>query len=302
MISLINSIFIIFIKILPKSLVSIFAKQYVAGENIEDVLQAVKIINKDGLKATIDILGEHFTSEEDIRKIVSEYNELYRLIKKDNIDANISIKPTHIGLDISYNHAFSNFNKIIENVKKYENFLRIDMESSIVTDDTISLYQDLLDNTSKVGIVFQAYLHRTYEDLQKIEHKSLLNFRLCKGIYKESSNIAITDYKDINNNYLKILEYAFKNKIYVGIATHDKFLIDECYKLINKHDVNPDMFEFQVLYGVPMGGYIEKHKNKKYNVRVYVPYGKQWYEYSIRRIKENPNILIYVLKNLFKIG
>ena len=151
-----------------------------------------------------------------------------------------------------------------------------------------------------MGIVFQAYLHRTYEDLQKIEHKSLLNFRLCKGIYKESSNIAITDYKDINNNYLKILEYAFKNKIYVGIATHDKFLIDECYKLINKHDVNPDMFEFQVLYGVPMGGYIEKHKNKKYNVRVYVPYGKQWYEYSIRRIKENPNILIYVLKNLFK--
>ena len=302
MVSLINSIFITFIKILPKSLVSIFAKQYVAGESIEDVLKTVKTINKAGFKATIDILGEHFTNKGQIKEIVSEYNELYQLIKKNDIDANISIKPTHIGLDISYDNALSNFRKIIKNVKKYENFLRIDMESSKVTDDTVKLYQDLLIDSSKVGIVFQAYLHRTYKDIQNIDNKDLLNFRLCKGIYKEPSNIAIKDYKDINTNYLKILEYAFKNRIYVGIATHDKLLIDECYKLINKHNVSPDMFEFQILYGVPMGGYLEKHKNKNYNVRVYVPYGKQWYEYSIRRIKENPNILIYVLKNLFKIG
>jgi len=285
---------------MPKSLVSIFAKQYVAGENIEDVLKTVNKINDLGFKATVDILGEHFTDKKEINKIVTEYNELYNQINKQNLDANISIKPTHIGLDISLDYVLNNFSDILNNAKKHNNFLRIDMESSKVTDDTIKIYNKLLENSSNVGPVFQAYLHRTYKDIQNIKNTNLFNFRLCKGIYKESPDIAITNYYEVNKNYLKILEYAFQNNIYIGIATHDKALIDQCYKLIDKYSVESDMFEFQVLYGVPMDGYLEKHKENNYSVRIYVPYGKQWYEYSIRRIKENPNILMYVLKNLFK--
>ena len=300
MISMINSIFIFFIKLLPKSIVSIFAKQYVAGENIDKALGVIQKLNSQGFKVTVDILGEHFTNKAAIQEIVSEYKELYQRINESNLDSNISIKPTHIGLDISYEYALDNFNNILKIAEQYQNFLRIDMESSKVTSDTISLYESLINEKCSSGPVFQAYLHRTYDDIKNIKNKSQLNFRLCKGIYRESEEIAIANYHEINKNYLKILEYAFKNEIYIGIATHDKYLIDKSYELIEKYNVSTDRFEFQVLYGVPMDGYLEKHKKNEYNVRVYVPYGKQWYEYSIRRIKENPNILIYVLKNLFK--
>jgi len=300
MISMINSIFIFFIKLLPKSFVSIFAKQYVAGESIDDVLNIVQKINASGFKTTIDILGEHFNDETEINNIINEYNELYKQIDKQKLDANISIKPTHIGLDISYDYALNNFKNILNTAKEYNNFLRIDMESSKVTTDTIKIYEQLLEDYSNVGPVFQAYLYRTCKDIQNIRDKRLLNFRLCKGIYRESPEIAIDKYDKINKNYLEILEYAFKNKIYIGIATHDKKLIDQCYKLIDKYKPSVNTFEFQVLYGVPMDGYLEKHKKNNYNIRIYVPYGKQWYQYSIRRIKENPNIVTYVLKNLFK--
>ncbi len=285
---------------MPKPLVRIFAKQYVAGENVNDVLEVVSSLNKEGFKTTVDILGEHFTDENEINEIVAEYNELYKEIHNRNLDSNISIKPTHIGLDISYVTVLLNFTSLLDLAKKYNNFLRIDMESSSITDDTLKLYRKLIGIYDNVGIVFQSYLHRSYDDLKNIKNKSTFNFRLCKGIYKESENIAFSNYDDINNNYLKMLEYAFENDIYVGIATHDTNLIDKCYELINKYNITSDKFEFQVLYGVPMDNYLNKHKQNNYTVRVYVPYGKQWYEYSIRRIKENPNILIYVVKNLFK--
>ena len=300
MVSIINSVFITFIKLLPRSLVSIFAKQYVAGEHADDVLKVTKKLNDSGYRVTVDILGEHFSDQNEIENIISEYSLLYKLIEKNKLDANISIKPTHIGLDVSYDYCLNSFKNILKTAEKYNNFLRIDMESSKATDDTIKIYGELAENSFNVGPVFQAYLNRTYSDIQNIENKEKLNFRLCKGIYKESSDIAIADYYEVNENYLKILEYAFQNNIYIGIATHDKTLIDQCYELIRKYNVDPEMFEFQVLYGVPMDDYLKKHRKNNYNVRVYVPYGKQWYEYSIRRIKENPNILLYVLKNLFK--
>ena len=207
MVSIINLIFMFFIKLLPKSLVNIFARQYVAGENINDVLNVAKKINAKGFKATIDILGEHFTDKTQINQIVSEYKKLYREIDRKKLDANISIKPTHIGLDLSYKYLLENFVDILKTAQEYDNFLRIDMESSRVTDDTIHLYNDLIEKNINVGPVFQAYLYRTLEDLQNIKNKDILNFSLCKGIYKESSEIAISKYEEINKNYLKILEY-----------------------------------------------------------------------------------------------
>ena len=183
MISMINTLIIFFIKLLPKSLVRIFAKQYVAGETIHDVLSVVHKLNNNGIKATVDILGEHITDKKQINKIIFEYKELYKQIKEKNLDSNISIKPTHIGLDISYDYTLNNFNDILKTATQHQNFLRIDMESSKVTDNTISLYEDLIDEKCGLGPVFQAYLHRTYDDIKNIKNQAQLNFRLCKGIY-----------------------------------------------------------------------------------------------------------------------
>ena len=173
------------------------------------------------------------------------------------------------------------------------------MESSLATDATINAYTQALKKSDSVGTVFQAYLYRTLDDIRSIQNNHL-NFRLCKGIYKESKDISIQDRKYINDNYLKILRYAFTVNNYVGIATHDIDLLKDIYALIEELDVPSTQFEFQVLYGVPMSGWLEKHLENGYKVRVYVPFGPDWYDYSIRRLKENPNIAGYIIKNLFR--
>jgi len=301
MIKLVNSILAKTISLTPKSIAKMFARQYVAGESIEEVLKVAERLNQQGFKTTIDILGEHCRNKSEISQVVADYKELYKKINERRLDSNISIKPTHIGLDISYDTALNNLANILNNANQFDNFLRIDMESSKRTDHTLNIYNELIKNSSNVGIVLQAYLHRTYSDLKNLKNLNNLNFRICKGIYNESSEIAFKDSEDINRNYLKIVEYAFQNNIYIGIATHDKRLIKQCYQLIDKYNIDTSNFEFQVLYGVPIEEYLNKHKEKKYNIRVYIPYGKDWYKYSLRRIKENPNILKYVLKNLFKL-
>ena len=171
------------------------------------------------------------------------------------------------------------------------------MESSKLTDTTISLYNDLQKISKNLGIVIQAYLFRSENDIKNL--KSGSNIRLCKGIYKESEEIAYQSYNQINDNFIKLLKIAFENDIYVGIATHDEKLIHSAIKLINEMNIPLDRFEFQYLYGVPMNNIIKKYKEKSYKIRVYVPFGESWYEYSIRRIKENPKIASYVIKNIF---
>jgi len=151
-----------------------------------------------------------------------------------------------------------------------------------------------------VGTVFQAYLYRTQTDLEDLSQNGSFNFRLCKGIYKEPPEIAIQRRRKINSNFIKLLRFAFEKGIYVGIATHDLELLESAYALISEFNVSSDKFEFQVLYGVPMSGWLEKHLKNNFKVRVYVPFGKDWYAYSIRRLKENPNIAGYILKDLFR--
>ena len=174
------------------------------------------------------------------------------------------------------------------------------MENSTVTDNTISLYKSCYKKYKNVGTVFQAYLYRTQADLKNLSKKGSFNFRLCKGIYKEPSAIAIQKRTKINNNFLKLLRFAFEKEIYVGIATHDLALLESAYALISELNVSTDKFEFQVLYGVPMSGWLEKHLKRNFKVRVYIPFGIDWYAYSIRRLKENPNIAGYILKDLFR--
>ena len=299
MISILNSVIIKIITLLPKSIVQLFSGRYVAGEKHKTALAVVKSLNNQGFSATIDILGEHVQDITEAKQITSEYIDLYDEIAENQLDCNISIKPSHIGLDLGENQFLDNLQLLIDKAMTHENFLRIDMESSLVTNSTIKAYTQMLKRSKAVGTVFQAYLFRTLDDVKDVQSVHL-NFRLCKGIYKESEDIAIQDRKHINENYLRILRYAFTANNYVGIATHDIDLLKNIYSLIEELNVSPDKFEFQVLYGVPMSGWIEKHLENRYKVRVYVPFGPDWYNYSIRRLKENPNIAGYVIKNLFR--
>lgn len=294
----INKLIYQILKMCPKSIVKIFSKRYVAGFDFSETLKICKKLNNEGFCLTLDILGEHTPTEKDSKNITLEYINLLKTIKENDIDANISVKPTHIGLDQGYEIFKNNLIELAKTAQKYSNFIRIDMESSKVTDDTINAYNEVLKKYSNIGIVLQAYMHRSFKDLANLPNT--LNFRLCKGIYKESKEIAIQDRKEINENYLKILDHALSKGMYVGIATHDEYLIKESYKLIEKHNASNDKFEFQALYGVPMNSWHKHNLSKNYKVRLYMPFGDNWYDYSLRRIKENPDIAKYVLKNLFK--
>ena len=292
----INKIIISFIPILPKSIVKIFSKKYVSGTNNAEALETVRKLNKDGQNATIDILGEHTPTAKGCKNITNQYIKLLEEINNKKLDCNLSIKPSHIGADISYDFLIKNFKKILKIADTYNNFIRIDMESSKLTDTTIKLYEELKLISDNIGIVFQAYLHRSKDDILKLSKNS--NIRLCKGIYKESENIAYQDYHDINKNYIEMLKTALQKEIYIGIATHDKNLIEKCIKIIEEKNITKNRFEFQYLYGVPMDKIIDIYKEKCFKIRTYIPFGEDWYDYSIRRIKENPKIVSYVIKNI----
>jgi len=282
----------------PKILTYQFAKKYVAGTTKETALKAIKKLNEGGYLVTLDILGEHTKYRDVAADITAQYVELYREIDSRSLSCNISLKPTHIGSEISTDTYNENLQKIITISEDTNNFVRIDMESSKHTDFTINSFLEQRKNNLQIGPVFQAYLYRTYDDVTALDPENL-NFRLCKGIYKESDDVCINDRLKINANYLKILRYAFEKNIFVGIATHDTTLLESVYALIDELHVSSDTFEFQVLYGVPMHGWNQKNLDNGYKVRVYVPFGEDWYKYSIRRLKENPDIAGYIIKNLF---
>ncbi len=295
---MINQLIASTVPVLPKWFVRFFSGPYVAGETIENALTHVKKINNNGFAATIDILGEHTMDIETANSITSDYCKLYNKINQRSLDCNLSIKPTHLGIDISFEIAKNNFEKIITEAEKFSNFLRFDMESSSYTDDTLRIYDHCLKKYSKVGLVLQAYLKRSISDIERLV-KPGFNARICKGIYREEPSIAYQDPDDIRNNFLKMAEIMIIKKAYSCYATHDQGLIDRLLDLIKKHKLGIDKFEFQVLYGVPMNGRLEELLENGYKVRVYVPYGSDWYDYSLRRLKENPNIAGYVLKNIF---
>ena len=297
---LFNQFIIKIIQYLPIYFVQLVAQRYVAGESIDDALNVVREINNKGYSATVDILGEHTNSISSSHEITKDYKNLIYNIHKQNLNCNISIKPSHIGMNISKDCIFENITNLIETARQYGQFIRIDMEDSSLTDDTIRLFNDCKNNYSHIGTVLQAYLFRSENDLTKLKHFKNVNLRICKGIYRESSDIAIQNRHDINNNFLKLIRSAFENNIYVGIATHDLSLISETYNIIEELGISKDRFEFQVLYGVPMGGWLEKHIKHGYKIRVYVPFGKDWYDYSLRRIKENPDIAGYIIKDIFR--
>ncbi len=287
------------IGILPRWMVHPFAKTYVAGETIEKTVQVVNKMNELGYACTLDILGEHIQSPSKAEKITKDYCNLYEVINKETLNCNISIKLTHIGLELDQKLVENNLQKILRHAKSHNNFLRIDMENSPYTQRTIDLYQKNIHNYDKMGIVLQAYLKRSLEDAQALSAPGF-NTRICKGIYNEPSNIAFKESTEIQDNFFLITKEILSGKGFAAIATHDIPLIDRIESWIEQNNISNDRFEFQVLYGVPMGNRLKRLLSKGYTVRQYIPFGPDWFDYSLRRLKENPKIISYVLANLFK--
>ena len=223
-----------------------------------------------------------------------------------HIDGNFSLKPTSFGLLIDKEKCYNHIREIVAKAAEFSGFIRIDMEDSPCTDDEIALFRRLkAEFPANVGLVLQAYLKRTFDDIkQMLDLNSAeipVSYRLCKGIYIEPESISYKRYEEINQHYLEDLEFMFKNKIYAGIATHDKPLIEGAYNLISKYNVPKNMYEFQMLYGVTPK-LRESIVNEGHNMRVYVPFGNQWFGYSTRRLKENPKMATHIIKAIFYKG
>jgi proline dehydrogenase len=282
---------------MPENVVWLFSKKYIAGKTLDSAVQTVKELNSKGILATLDVLGESIKTKEEAIEAKIKALEVFDAIVKNNLNANLSIKPTQMGLSIDKDFAYQQVLEIVNKANEINNFVRIDMEDSPYTDLTIELYKHIYEDYGNVGIVLQAYLKRTYNDVIVL-NKIGTNYRLCKGIYIESPSIAYKDKQAIRENFIKSLELILKNGNYVGIATHDKYLIDEAYRLINELNIPKENFEFQMLLGV-REDLRDKINKDGYKIRIYVPFGNDWYRYSMRRLQENPNIAGHIVKEFF---
>ena len=301
-----NRFIAIILPLFPKKFIWIFSRSYISGETPEDAMRVSKDLNSKNIKVTLDVLGEFIKTSEEAEINKEEYLNLIDVTFRNGIDGNFSLKPTSFGLLIDKNICFRHVREIVAKAASYNGFIRIDMEDSPCTDLEIELFRRLKSEfPGNVGLAVQAYLIRTLKDLADMKDMNTqdipLNFRLCKGIYVESESIAFKKYAEINEHFLEDLEFLFKNRIYVGIATHDKPLVEGAYKLIEKYSVPKNMYEFQMLYGVTPK-LRESIVNYGHKMRVYVPFGKQWFGYSTRRLKENPKMASHIIKAIFYKG
>jgi proline dehydrogenase len=291
---------------MPKSLVWIFSQRYIAGTTIDDAIKASKKLNENGCMVTIDLLGEFITEPEQAEANKNQYLEIIESVEENKIDGNYSLKPTMFGLLLDKELCYRHIREIVAKAAGYHNFVRIDMEDSQCVDMEIDIFRRIKKEFPEhVGLVFQAYLHRTLKDITCLSdiHSTdqPINYRLCKGIYVEPEKIAYKKYEEINEHYLDDLDFIFKNGMYPGIATHDAPLVEGAYKLIEKYEVPRDKYEFQMLYGVTPH-LRQSILDKGHRMRIYVPFGKQWFAYSTRRLKENPKMASEIMKAFFVRG
>jgi proline dehydrogenase len=296
--NLANRLILSFIQLLPKVLVKPFAMRYIAGEVLSDAVRVVKALNSKNLITTLDVLGENVTTEEESVVAVRTCVEVLRAIHENHLNSNLSIKLTQFGLKIDEAFCYSNVKRLLEIASGYNNFIRIDMEDSSTTSSTFNSYERLRsDGFENLGVVVQANMRRSEEDICGLLSMKA-NVRLCKGAYVEPEAIAFREKEEIRLNYLHLLERLLESRCYVAIATHDDFLIARAYQYIQKMNLQSPDYEFQMLSGVKTK-LRDKIVADGHRLRVYVPFGQHWYAYSIRRFKENPQIILYVLRALF---
>jgi proline dehydrogenase len=277
----------------PKPIVQKVSERYIAGTDLEDACRVVKDLNVAGKMATIDVLGEEVSSREEALEIAQAYNHVFEAIERDGLDSNVSVKLTALGLKVEYELCKENLETVVRHAAARDNFVRIDMEDSSCTNDTLRLYRDLrAEGHENVGVVLQAYLRRTIRDVRDLVPLGV-NVRLCKGIYNEPPSIAYKDYQGVRDSFVQCLDELLGGGAYVGIATHDEWLIEEGLRLVEKHGPTREQYEFQMLLGVrdQRGDELVREGHR---LRIYVPYGEHWYGYSLRRLQENPKIAGYI--------
>jgi proline dehydrogenase len=284
---------------IPKPIVRKVSNRYIAGETLEDACRVVSRLNGAGKMATIDVLGEHHETPEQTRELVREYDEVFDAIEENGLDSNVSIKLTALGLAIDRGLCRENAEAVVEHAAESGNFVRIDMEESDYTTATLDIYRDLRGRGyDNVGVVLQARLRRTLRDIRSLADLRP-NVRLCKGIYLEPELIAYQGYQEVRENFVAALDLLLKGGSYVGIATHDEWLIEQ--GLARVEGMAPGEYEFQMLLGVrPLRG--DRLVRESHRLRIYTPYGKHWREYSLRRLQENPKIAGYILSDLIGVN
>jgi len=280
--------------LVPRPVVRRFSRPYIAGEDVDAALAAVRRLNAEGAMATLDVLGEHITRREQAETARDAYLSLISEIRRSGIDSNVSIKLTQIGLKLDLEFCFGNIEQVVAHAAETGMFVRIDMEDSSCTDDTLAIFHRLRRNHGNVGVVLQAMLRRTAADAESLASLGA-NVRLCKGIYVEPRRLAWQERDIIRRNYADTLEILLRGGSYVGIATHDEMLVWEALRLIRQLRLEPAQYEFQMLLGVeePLRRMLIAQGHR---LRVYVPFGRLWYAYSVRRLRENPRIAGYVAR------
>jgi proline dehydrogenase len=279
--------------VVPRSVVRRISDRYIAGTTIADACRVVRKLNDQGKMATIDVLGEETRTRRETLDIVRAYHDVFEAIERERLDSNVSVKLTALGLNLAYELCRANLFKVVRHAAESGNFVRIDMEDSTTTSETLDLYRELreerLDN---VGVVLQAYMRRSLRDIHALT-PFRPNVRLCKGIYVEPPLIAYHDYEEVRQNFVRCHQELLQAGSYVAIATHDEFLISEGKRLVAEHGLTRDQYEFQMLLGVRELG-ANRLVRDGHRLRIYVPFGEHWYRYSLRRLQENPKIAGYV--------
>jgi proline dehydrogenase len=273
-------------------------RRFIAGENIDDAISSIIELNRAGMAATFDHLGESTTSRAEAEADVREYLRVLDRIEATDVNSNVSVKLTQLGLDIDEDYCLQNTRRIVEAAKRQANFVRIDMEDSSKTDATLGVFKRLYGEYGNVGIVLQAYLYRTEKDVDDVLAMGA-RVRLCKGAYKEPEAVAFPDKRDVDANFIRLMKKLLKSGVYHGIATHDEKMIAATREFAASEGVSRDSFEFQMLYGVRRDLQLLLARDG-YRMRIYVPYGESWYPYFMRRLAERPANVWFVLKNLFK--
>ena len=284
------------VPLIPRPIVRRISRRYIAGDTLDEAVETVRDLNRQGCVATIDVLGERTESKADAAATLRDYKKVIDALEEHDLDSGISVKLTGLGLTLDEELCRANLEEIVEYAGTKNRFVRVDMEDSPYTGVTLDMVLDLHGRRENIGAVIQAYMRRSLEDVQRLTEAGV-SVRLCKGIYDEPRRIAYKDFDTVRENYRLLLEELLKGGSYVGIATHDEFLVWHALRLIHQLGVPKHRYEFQMLLGVDeeLRGILVGAGHK---LRVYVPFGEEWYEYSSRRLKENPRIAGYVAKDV----
>ena len=296
--NLLNPIIKATLPLVPKPIVRRIAKPYIAGETLPELVSVVQELNHDHFIVATSILGEFVTEVKDAEEAVQQYQEVLTEIKDLKLESNIHIKLSHFGLKLDKEVCYNNLINILKTAADCGNFVRIDMEDSTCTDDTLAIYKRAREKFENVGVVIQACMKRSNEDIDSLKAMKA-NVRICKGIYIEPPEIAYNDREIVRQNYSTLLKDLLGAGCYVGIATHDKWLVDDAFQTIEELALDHSQYEFQMLYGVDPQ-LRQMIRDAGHRMRVAVPFGPSWYPYSIRRLRKNPTVARYVLQALFK--